>query len=82
MIEVIANADDFGKSHEVNLGILDGFKRGMLQCTTLMVNMPFADEAVQIAQENGFFDKVGPASEPDRRSKPDRRHPTHFPTLS
>lgn len=59
MIEVIANADDFGKSHEVNLGILDGFKRGMLQRTTLMVNIPFADEAVQIAQENGFFDKVG-----------------------
>ncbi len=40
MIKVIANADDFGKSHEVNLGILDGFKRGMLQRTTLMVNMP------------------------------------------
>ena len=69
MIKVIANADDFGKSHEVNLGILDGFKRGMLQRTTLMVNMPFADEAVQLAKENGFFDKGGLASELDRRSK-------------
>ena len=56
---IITNADDFGKSHEVNLGIVEGFRRGMLQRTTLMVNMPFADEAVKLARENGFFDKVG-----------------------
>lgn len=81
MIKVIANADDFGKSHEVNLGILDGFKRGMLQRTTLMVNMPFADEAVQLAKENGFLRQGGLASELDRRSKLDRRHPTHLLAL-
>ena len=56
---IIVNADDFGKSHEVNLGIVEGFKRGMLQRATLMVNMPFTDEAVQLARENNFFDKVG-----------------------
>lgn len=55
----IVNADDFGKSHEVNVGIVEGFKRGLLQRTTLMVNMPFADEAVQLARENNFFDKIG-----------------------
>lgn len=56
---IIVNADDFGKSHEVNLGVVEGFKRGLLTRTTIMVNMPFADEAVRLAVDNGFFDKVG-----------------------
>lgn len=56
---IITNADDFGISHEVNLGIVEGFRRGILHRTTLMVNMPFADEAVSLAQENNFFNKVG-----------------------
>ena len=55
----IVNADDFGKSHEVNLGVVEGFKRGILTRTTLMVNMPFADEAVMLAKNNGFETKVG-----------------------
>lgn len=55
----IVNADDFGKSHEVNLGVVEGFKRGILTRTTLMVNMPFADEAVMLARNNGFETKVG-----------------------
>ena len=59
MKNIIINADDFGMSHEVNLGIVEGFKLGILQRTTLVVNMPFADEAVQLASENSFFDKVG-----------------------
>ena len=46
MIKVIANADDFGKSHEVNLGILDGFKRGALQHSPL--------ESIQYPQVLGF----------------------------
>lgn len=59
MGNVIVNADDFGKSHEVNLGIVEGFKRGMLTRTTLMMNMPFADEAVQMAKDHGFSDRIG-----------------------
>lgn len=58
-MQIIVNADDFGKSYEVNLGIVEGFKRGLLTRTTIMVNMPFADEAVQLAKDNNFFDKVG-----------------------
>lgn len=58
-MNIVVNADDFGKSHEVNMGIVEGFKRGIITRTTIMVNMPFADEAVQLAVSNNFFDKVG-----------------------
>lgn len=57
--KVIVNSDDFGKSHEVNLGILEGFRRGILTRATLMVNMPYADEAVKMAFDNNFADKIG-----------------------
>lgn len=59
MKEIIINADDFGRSHEINLAIVKCFQMGYIQRTTLMVNMPYADEAVELARENGFFDKVG-----------------------
>ncbi len=59
MKEIVTNADDFGKSHEVNLGIVEGFRRGLLTRTTLMVNMPYADEAVTLAKNNGFETKIG-----------------------
>lgn len=52
---IIANADDFGKSHEVYLGFVEGFGLGILQRTTL----PFVDETVQLSKENKFFDKIG-----------------------
>ncbi len=55
----IVNADDFGKSDEVNRAICECFALGYIGRTTLMTNMPYADEAVKLAGENGFFDKVG-----------------------
>lgn len=56
---LIINADDFGKTHTINLAIAECFKRGCISNTTIMVNMPYADEAVEIAKKEGFFDKVG-----------------------
>lgn len=58
-MKAIINADDFGKSHEVNIAIYQCFKKRLINRTTLMVNMPFTDEAVEIAKKGGFFDKVG-----------------------
>lgn len=58
-MRIIVNADDFGKSSKVNRAIVEAFKKGLISNTTIMVNMPGADEAVQLAKENGFFDKVG-----------------------
>lgn len=59
MHRVIINADDFGISHDVNQAISTCFINGYINQTTLMVNMPSIDEAVQMAKEYGFSDKVG-----------------------
>ncbi len=59
MIRTIVNGDDFGISHEVNLAIAEAFRRGILTGTTLMVNMPFAEEAAELSKKEGFYDNVG-----------------------
>lgn len=56
---IIVNADDYGCSHEVNEAIKESFLKGYIDRTTLMVNMPYADEAVQMARNAGYADKVG-----------------------
>lgn len=53
------NADDFGLNSDVNKAICSAFAKGLIHRTTLMVNMPFAKEAMDMARENGFADKVG-----------------------
>lgn len=58
-MSLIVNADDFGKSAEINRAITECFEKGYINRTTVMVNMPFAEEAFEIATENGFADKVG-----------------------
>lgn len=52
MKKVIINADDFGYSSAVNLGIIKSHKKGILTSTTLMANMPGCDEAIMLANEN------------------------------
>lgn len=56
---ITVNADDFGISQEVNRAIEEAFAKGLINRTTLMVNMPYADEAMEIAREKGFLDRVG-----------------------
>lgn len=56
---LIVNADDFGKSEEINRAICEAFDKGFINSTTLMVNMPGAGAAYDLARENGFADKVG-----------------------
>lgn len=56
---MIINADDFGYSQSVNRAIVDCFKQKRINRTTIMVNMPYTDEAVLLAKENSFFDCVG-----------------------
>lgn len=58
-MSLVINADDFGKSKEVNRAVLEAFEKKFIMRTTLMVNMPFADEAVQLAQERGLSDRIG-----------------------
>ena len=58
-MELCINADDFGISKEVNEAIKVCFDREYITNTTIMVNMPYTDEAVNIAFQSGFFRKVG-----------------------
>lgn len=56
---LIINADDFGYSAEINEAIVECFKRGIINSTTIMINMPYFKEALILADKHGFKDKVG-----------------------
>lgn len=45
---LIVNADDFGWSEGVSAGILRAHREGIVSSTTLMVNMPTAEKAVEL----------------------------------
>jgi chitin disaccharide deacetylase len=73
---VIVNADDFGLDSSTNRGIVAAFERGFVSSTTLIVNQPGFDEAVELAHERGLEQHVGahlvltsgrPLTEPIRR---------------
>lgn len=50
-MRVIVNADDFGYSHGINYGIIDAHRYGVLSSTTLMVNMPGTEHAVELMRK-------------------------------
>ena len=56
---LIINADDFGLSNSVNNAIVSAFAEGIISNTTIMANGEAFDEAVTLANENGFADRVG-----------------------
>ena len=49
---LIINADDFGYSPGINLGIAAAHQNGMLTSTTMMANMPGFDHGVELAKQN------------------------------
>ncbi|HLW76749.1 MAG TPA: ChbG/HpnK family deacetylase, partial [Bryobacteraceae bacterium] len=53
---LIVNADDFGFTCDVNQGILEAHRDGILTATTLMAVGPAFDDAVQIAKEYPSLD--------------------------
>jgi chitin disaccharide deacetylase len=56
MIRLIVNADDFGLSRGVNYGIIDAHRYGIVNSTTMLVNMPGAEHAVELAK---MFPQLG-----------------------
>ncbi|MFX0133189.1 MAG: carbohydrate deacetylase, partial [Candidatus Hodarchaeota archaeon] len=54
--KLIVNADDFGLSQNINFGILDSFRNGILTSATFMVNMPAFEHAASLAKENPNLD--------------------------
>lgn len=59
MKNIIINADDFGLNHEVNTAIIYLLKSDCIQRTTIMVNMPYVEEAYYMAKEHNLLDKIG-----------------------
>ena len=52
MMQLICNADDFGHSKGVNLGIVEAYQNGIVRSTTMMAGMPGFDHAVGLARQN------------------------------
>jgi len=53
-MRLIINADDFGFSPSVNRGIVECYKSGLITSTTIMMNTPYTDEAIQLAKDNNI----------------------------
>ena len=49
---LIINADDFGYSEGINLGIIKSHQDGILTSTTLLANMPGFDHAINLANKS------------------------------
>lgn len=52
MIKLIVNADDFGFSHGVNHGIIDSHLYGIVNSTSIMMNMSGTDHAIFLAKKH------------------------------
>jgi predicted glycoside hydrolase/deacetylase ChbG (UPF0249 family) len=51
-VKLVINADDFGLSKGVNLGIIEALRNGIVTSTTLMMNMPEIEHALSLLKEN------------------------------
>lgn len=56
---LLVNADDYGISQNVNEAIKLGILDGVIDRATVMVNMPYAEEAYNLAKENKYLMKIG-----------------------
>jgi predicted glycoside hydrolase/deacetylase ChbG (UPF0249 family) len=54
--QLVVNADDFGFTPDVNAGIVEGHRRGILTATTLMANGAAFEDAVRLAREAPTLD--------------------------
>ena len=52
MARLVFNADDLGLSHGINRGILECYKKGVVNSASLMTNTPFFEEAVGFIHEH------------------------------
>ncbi|MEZ9700708.1 carbohydrate deacetylase [Vibrio sp. 10N.261.46.E12] len=57
-MKLIFNADDFGLTESVNHGIVDCFKAGIVKSTTIMMNQPGTQHAVELYHQ-GLVPEVG-----------------------
>ncbi|MGG7176652.1 chitin disaccharide deacetylase [Clostridium paraputrificum] len=53
-MKLIINGDDFGITEGVSKGIIKAIKDGVMTDTTAMANMPYFDEAIELAKAEGI----------------------------
>lgn len=53
-MKLIVNGDDFGLTAGVSRGIIKAIKEGIMTDTSAMTNMPYFEEAIAFAKENGI----------------------------
>lgn len=58
-VGMIINADDFGRNQMINLAIIELLRTNRIHRTTIMVNMPCAEEALNLVRNNDMLDRVG-----------------------
>lgn len=56
---IIINADDFGKSKDVNKAILECFNKNYISTTTILANMDGFENAVDIIHKNDLNNRIG-----------------------
>lgn len=56
---VIINADDFGLESSVNKAIIELFDKGLINSATLMANMPYFEETVELTYKYNFTNRMG-----------------------
>jgi hypothetical protein len=59
MDKLIINADDFGCDKNINAAIVACFQKNIINSATIMVNMDGFEEAIKLANEHGFQNKIG-----------------------
>ncbi len=59
MNKVIINADDLGMNIRCTKAIAKAFAKGLVTDTTMMSTGEYFDGALELAREQGFFDKIG-----------------------
>jgi len=53
-MKLILNADDFGLSSSINRGILECIESGLITSTTMMMNTPYTEEAINLAKAHNL----------------------------
>ena len=59
MNRVIINGDDYGMNERNTRAIAEAIEKGLITDTTMMANGEYFDEALALAKEKGFIDKIG-----------------------
>jgi predicted glycoside hydrolase/deacetylase ChbG (UPF0249 family) len=49
---LVVNADDFGRSHGINRGVIEAHEQGVVTSASAMVRWPAAEEAAELARQH------------------------------